>query len=694
MPTNVKDWFTAKEIAGLLNVSERTIQRRTKQFETKIEKGLGGKKYLYSFNSLPPIAKSTLLKQHSTEQQLTLTNAEDDLNLYSNLKPWERKYIDFIIPILKASEGLKGKELDAFLVQQKNSCSGKNRSGLSIGNFYKIRNRYEREGLRGVIPGYGKNEGATIIEEESYLFFRDIYLKEKGTSAENCWIATKGEWIRTHAGEIPENFPSPNSFLRLLQQREPESVIAYARKGEAYWNRYYGNFDERIYDGIAPGSVWVGDHMQINTAVFNMLPDSIRADVEKLIRFDKTNKPVFPWITVWCDFVTGKWMGWNLHAEAPNSDHIFAAFLDGVERNDNEIPNEIYIDNGKDYRSKDFSSGRQKKIKVQIDEQRTTSLMSILGIIVHFALPYNPQTKIIERTFDTVQEWLDQGLPGYRGRNTSDRPEALAEQIKRGEILDYAEYSNLIDYFIENVFNEAISNGKNMLGKSRNEAFAEGYKPLRQVSDEALKMMCMRVSDVYTIGRNGVTVNQLFRIYYYSAWMIPLKGKKVYLRRHPKKYQIAYVFEYAGKDIEGRYLGKALLNIMDTAALAKTDLEKHQLRVVEKAKRFEKKYVKEAAKTNPVDPRRYVENLAAGRAAEANNYNRSMKRGNVVVKTSYDELVQQDNEMKKTGTYGFDVSKVENNGKKETKIFTFFSEKEEFEKRNKKGDASDTSPNS
>ncbi|MEW6652561.1 MAG: hypothetical protein AB1394_03725, partial [Bacteroidota bacterium] len=233
MRNNIKDWYTAKEVASLLEVSKVTVIRRTKEFITKTEKGLGGEKFLFHFDSLPSTIKASLLKNQSTEESLKVTRATDDLNLYSELKPWERKYVDFIIPILKASDGLKGKELDVFLVEQKNNCSGKNRSGLSKGNFYKIRNRYIREGLRGIVPGYGKNEGATIINEESYQFFRDIYLKEKGTSAENCWIATKGEWIRTHAGEIPENFPSMNSFLRLLKQREPESVLAFARKGEA-----------------------------------------------------------------------------------------------------------------------------------------------------------------------------------------------------------------------------------------------------------------------------------------------------------------------------------------------------------------------------------------------------------------------------------------------------------------------------
>lgn len=690
MQSNVKDWYSAKEVAGLLNVSERTIRRNIAQFQHEIIKAIGGERYMINFNSLPSTAKATILKQHNTEQQLTLTRAEEDLNVYATLKPWEREYVDYIIPVLKASEGLKGKALDEFLSKQRNECkNGKKRSGLSTNNFYKVRAKYEQYGLKGIVPGYGKNEGSTIIDEESYQFFKSMYLREKGSSADDCWIATKGEWIRTHVGEIPESFPSVNTFLRVLKQREPESVIEFARKGEAWWERNNGTFSERIYDGIKPGQVWVGDHMQCNTAVLTMLPKSIRADVAKLVKYDKVNKPCFPWLTVWRCFLTGRWMGWNLHAEAPNSDHIFAAFIDGVEKNNNEVPREIYIDNGKDYRSKDFSSGKARKVKIEIDEKKTISLMSMLEIKVHFAIPYNPQSKPIERDFNTFQTWLDQGIPGYRGRNTNDRPEALAGQIKRGEILDFAEYSEMVEYFIENVFNEYKGRGKNLLGKSRNEAFAEAYEPMKKVSDEAMKMMCMRVSKEYVIGKNGITVNQDYRIYYFSHWMIPLKGKKVYLRRHPKKYQLAYVFEYCGENIEGQYLGKAYLNIMDTAALANTDLEKEQLRIVERTKKFERKFVKEHASVKPVDPRRYVENLAAGRAAARNDYG-EVQRTNVTMRTAYDEVLQKDEEIKKTGTYGFDISK--NEPKKTAKILTFFTDKEELQKQNKKGDDSNSSP--
>ena len=614
-----KEYITAEEAASIIGISVRAIRKSKEKYEykTKPAKGSNGFRLLFKTESviskLDGEKRSQLIDRLKPEDIAEKTFQEEELNTYALLKPFERDFVDFYLPLIKASEGLTVHELDKFLEAEKDKCKrGKFRTGLSRGNFYKIKAKYKKYGLKGIVPGYGQQEGSTIIDEEDFETFKRLYLQEKGPTVTACWLATKGERIRKDIGVIPENYPSAATFKRLLEKRVPVSAIYLARYGKQKWYRKFGSYHERDYTGIKPGTVWVGDHMQCNTAVISILPKTIRIDVEKLVKYDRANKPVYPWLTVWRCFLTGKWMGVSKHAEAPNSDHIFESFVDGVENHG--CPEAIIIDNGKDYRVKDFSGGRTKKVKVAVDEVKTRSMMSMLGIEVHFALPYNPQTKPIEVDFGKFQNWLDQGIPGYRGRNTADRPEALVEQIKRCEILDIAEYFEMVDYFVTNVFNEYVSNGKNNLGKSRNEAYAEGFEGLKRVSSDALKLFCARVSDEYMIGRNGITVDQKFKIYYYAPWMIPLKRTKVYLRRHPNKYQEAYVF----RSDNDEYLGKAHLNLFDSHALAKTDLQKQQLQNVTKMIQRERKMVKEMASYERVDAWRYVENLAAGSASNSN----------------------------------------------------------------------------
>lgn len=79
-------------------------------------------------------------------------------------------------------------------------------------------------------------------------------------------------------------------------------------------------------------------------------------------------------------------------------------------------------------------------------------MLNELDIEVHFALPYNAQTKPIERDFNKLKEWLSKHCVGYRGGNVIERPEKLANEIKNDKIIDFEDFKNIFDKFITNVF--------------------------------------------------------------------------------------------------------------------------------------------------------------------------------------------------------------------------------------------------
>lgn len=120
-----------------------------------------------------------------------------------------------------------------------------------------------------------------------------------------------------------------------------------------------------VYNLIC-GEVWVSDHAQIDVACLS--PDG---------------NIVFPWVTAWRDYKSGKWLGWILQCGHPNSDHIFQSFYYAAQRYG--LPKDIIIDNGKDYRSKDFAGGRQ--FKIEADQFKTTCMLSELNVRANFALP-------------------------------------------------------------------------------------------------------------------------------------------------------------------------------------------------------------------------------------------------------------------------------------------------------------------
>jgi hypothetical protein len=510
-------------------------------------------------------------------------------------------------------------------------------------------------------------------------------LKEGAPTLQSCYNSTYGNAIKRNEGVIPDDFPSPSAFLRHLEKSIPKQFIYKARYGDSAWNRKFRAHIERDFSDMPAGKVWVSDHRQIDTAMIYRLPDNTNENIRQVLEYvdQKNKKPVFPWITVWSDFKSGKWLGWRLHAEAPNSDHIFQAFYNAAANYG--LPEKIIIDNGKDYRCKDFSGGKRvHKLKDNIDERKTRSLMAALQIEVHFATAYNGQTKPIERDFKHMKEWLDKLMPGYRGGNIKERPEILADEIRQGKIIDIEDYKKVLEIYINEVLHEYPCAGKKHKGKTRNELWAEEYNGGRKISTDSLKLFCMRTSTEAQIGRNGISVNRQYSLYYWAEWMFAMKGRKVYMRRDINKYQEAWVFDAKTDE----YLGRAVLAGWNCAALAETDLGKNQLQAVLQAKKLEKKLADEyIGRPHRPDPGTIIQNMAIGIAAKKDSTETQSSNcsGNVILKTFMDDVRLQDTTMQKTGTHGnLNIASLAVNKEfAKTKIYTFAFEKEAAEKHNK-----------
>jgi hypothetical protein len=147
----------------------------------------------------------------------------------------------------------------------------------------------------------------------------------------------------------------------------------------------------------------------------------------------------------------------------------------------------------------------------------------------------------------------------------------LELEIKQGKIIDFADFVPLFERFIADVLHVMPCGGK-LKGQSRKGAFYSEYTEKRAVSMEALALFCMRTSKSVTIKRNGVYDSGIGQSYW-GEWMAAAKGTKVYMRRDPKNYQEAYVFD----DATDKYLGKAAMGVFSAPAFATTQAGKEQL---------------------------------------------------------------------------------------------------------------------
>lgn len=556
-------WLNIEEVCKLSNSKKETIRRKCKSGEYKARFEIEGRKKNYEIllSSLPI---KYIQKYNSYLQPVAVE--DKSLEDYSNAPKWMRAKAEKYLELFNLTKNMTYQEKVDFLADWSVKYPEKHTTYPSLSLALR---KYNQGGIAALLSNYGVHRrGISKLDENCFEYFKSIYLREGAPSAETSWNITLG--FAKQQGINLENFPTSKTFIRRLRAEVPEQAIFMARHGDASWNKKYANYVPRDYSELNAGVCWVSDHAQIDVAV----------------SFNGTI--CFPWVTVFRDAKTSKWLGWFLHADSPNSDHIFQAFYYGVLNFG--IPEDVYLDNGKDYRCKDFAGGRTRVIKVK-HKNNGGSLIQNLGINIHFALPYNAQTKPVERDFLKIKEFLSKGFVGYRGGKITERPEKLKNEIKNEQIMQFDDFKKLFDRFIEEYLNKRPSKGKVLQGRCPDELWAEEFTKKKVISKDALKLFCMRTTNNVTIKRNGIFDSQL-QISYWAEWMITEKGRKVYIRRDINAYQEAWVFDAQTDE----YLGKGNAN-QSASFLANTDIEKSEYQKQVAIKNKEKKILKSYIKT-------------------------------------------------------------------------------------------------
>lgn len=557
-------WLTLEDVCELSNSKKETIRRKCKSGEYKTRFEINGRKKNYEIllSSLPI---KYIQKYNSYLQPVAVE--DKSLEDYSNAPKWMRAKAEKYLELFELTKNMTYQEKIDFLADWSIKYPEKHTSYQAL---RKAINRYNQGGIAALLSNYGNHrKGCSVLNDECFEYFKSIYLREGAPSVETAWHITYG-FAKQNGFECINKFPTSKTFIRRLRAEVPEQAIFMARHGDASWNKKYANYVPRDYSELNAGVCWVSDHAQIDVAV------SFNGTV------------YFPWVTVFRDAKTSKWLGWFLHADSPNSDHIFQAFYYGVLNFG--IPEDVYLDNGKDYRCKDFAGGRTRVIKVK-HKNNGGSLIQNLGINIHFALPYNAQTKPVERDFLKIKEFLSKGFVGYRGGKITERPEKLKNEIKNEQIMQFGDFKKLFDRFIEEYLNKRPSKAKVLQGRCPDELWAEEFTKKKVISKDALKLFCMRTTNNVTIKRNGIFDSQL-QISYWAEWMITEKGRKVYIRRDINAYQEAWVFDAQTDE----YLGKGNAN-QPASFLANTDIEKSEYQKQVAIKNKEKKILKSYIKT-------------------------------------------------------------------------------------------------
>ncbi|MBL7997452.1 MAG: DDE-type integrase/transposase/recombinase [Candidatus Kapabacteria bacterium] len=637
-------WLTANAAADLCKKSKVWLHecRKRGEYTWRQTTGRGGLQWEVLLRSLPADAQ---LRYHAATLSLqTVTTTDDGIadiesKLYAEAPEYNRRKADKYRTLLNETENLRGSALKSYI--EKWNAQNPD-SATSYRSLMRIRSEYAERGIDALLGGYGKTRNRTLSIEQAGEFgelcanyFKGVYCTQSAVTQQQAWHSTRGYGLELYAklnqGDISDFdavFPSATTFMRNLERTMGESAIFLARYGWDAWNRTYGNFVNRDYSAVRSGEVWVSDHHQLDIMC---------------VAKDGTYKR--PWLTAWMCMKSHRFIAWQLAVSTPNSDRIINTFADGVA--DVGIPKEVLIDNGKDYRAYDFAGGR-KSVRIEFDINRATSITGQLGVNIHFALPYNAQTKPIERMFRFFTEWLAKRTPGYVGRNTVERPaDQLERQMERGEILKFDEVAELLQWFILNVYNVRPSMGKNHQGLSPQQLWEKEYPGLPRVRPDALALLRTRVSGERSIGRNGIKESEADD-YYWGEWMEPAKGRKVYIRRSPSAWQNCYVFDARTDE----YLGMGTLGAWSSPAMARTDLERSTVTAANRRKAQSLRATRAMLNTvQTPDVQEQLRHLATSlEHGAADTPEQSVRSENRMRLTAMDDIVNMEREYRATGT--------------------------------------------
>ena len=318
---------------------------------------------------------------------------------------------------------------------------------------------------------------------------------------------------------------SYETLARIIKKMDG-ATLTRSRKGNHHFE------DKRLvkilrnYDEIPPNFMWCGDHHIFD--VFTKVQDGNGAWI--FMR---------PWITAWLDMCSRSLMGWCISFN-PNSRCIAMALSHGIsEKQDpnfpqHGLPDSVYIDNGKDYRSKylrgekiiisgdgtiDYPEMIEKFSALGIDPYyidleydpdenawaknrgdkqitvkniRVNGVYSRLNISQRYATAYHPWAKPIERFFRTVVQSFSRSLPGWCGSNPDERPEKLKWELKSGQVLTLSEFCDAWYGWVVDKYHKRPHSGHGMNGMTPDQAFLSRLPRPQAVEPNLLDFALMK----------------------------------------------------------------------------------------------------------------------------------------------------------------------------------------------------------
>lgn len=552
-------WLSTSEMAALLKISQRAINKRIKawgwcdpakrctvsnpQGIWRPRKGAGGG-HEYHYSLLParlqavwqarmsgPVVDPTVTVKARKEAISREAAWEHYAKLPESKKAGAQQRLEIINLVEALVGGGTGKDDACRIVARQKGVS---RASI-FGWYDRLVGVTRADWLPFLIDHRGGARRVAEIPDEAWTLYKSLYLRAERPSHAECYLR-----VRDWAKGAGVTLPSGKAFVRRLEREVDTRTVTLTRQGmDAYLRMLPAQ--ERSRDCFH--------------ALQALNYDGHTLDV--FVQWPGADKPSRATLILFQDLYSTAALSWRL--DASENGHVFRlAFGDVCEKYG--LPDTVYSDNTMAAANK-FNTGQSRhRHRYTPREDDPVGLFALLGVDLRFTLPAHGQSKPIERAFGTLSRYISKSpeLAGaWTGNSPVNKPDNYGSKAVPLETL-VAVVGREIDRFNNEA---ALFRAGN--GKSRMEVFAASYAeaPIRKAAGLTLeqRLMWRLATDAVTCRKPDGAV-YLYDNRYWNERLLPLIGQRVVLRYDPDNlhdgvhvYRLdgAYVCHAAAEGVAG-----------------------------------------------------------------------------------------------------------------------------------------------